>query len=85
MGRDVAIPNIYESIVKIVASELEIDEARIEHKSHILNDLGGDSLQIVEVIMQMEEHFNIVIEDESVDRINTVEDIYKEVRGIIER
>ena len=85
MGRDVAIPNIYEEIVKILAGELEIDESRIQYKSHILNDLGGDSLQIVEVIMQMEEHFNIIIEDESVDRINTVEDIYKEVRGIIER
>jgi len=85
MARDPKIPNIYDAIVDILVSELEIDKSRVLPKSHILNDLGGDSLQIVEVIMTLEEHFNIIIEDEAVDRINTVEDIYKEVGEIIER
>ncbi len=83
MGTDPKIPNIYDAVVKILAEELEIDESRILPKSHILNDLGGDSLQIVEIIMTLEEHFNIIIEDAAVDRLNTVEDIYKELRGIL--
>jgi len=85
MGRDPKIPNVYDAVVKILVDQLEIDESRILPKSHILNDLGGDSLQIVEVIMTLEEHFNIIIEDAAVDRINTVEDIYKEIGGILDR
>jgi acyl carrier protein len=54
MGTDPKIPNIYDAVVKILANELEIDESRILPKSHILNDLGGDSLQIVEIIMTLE-------------------------------
>ena len=85
MGRDPKIPNVYDAVVKILVDQLEIDESRILPKSHILNDLGGDSLQIVEIIMSLEEHFNIIIEDAAVDRINTVEDIYKEIGGILDR
>ena len=47
MGRDPKIPNVYDAVVKILVDQLEIDESRILPKSHILNDLGGDSLQIV--------------------------------------
>jgi len=85
MGRDPKIPNVYDAVVKILVDQLEIDESRILPKSHILNDLGGDSLQIVEIIMSLEEHFDIIIEDEAIDRIQTVEDIYKEIGGILDR
>jgi len=85
MARDPKIPNVYDSILDVLSEELEISKDKILPKSHILNDLGGDSLQIVEVIMSLEEHFDIIIDDEAVDHINTVEDIYKIIGEILER
>ena len=62
-------------IEKIIAENLGIDQGMIKDESNFVNDLGADSLNIVEVIMGIEEEFDIEIPDEDAEKI---EEIYKE-------
>ena len=76
---------IHDKIVKVLTAELDIKKDRVHPKSHIWNDLGADSLQILDIIMSLEEEFDIVISDEAIDIIETVDDIFNEVRKLIAR
>ena len=62
-------------IEKIIAENLKIDEASITDDSKIIEDLGADSLDIVELVMQLEEQFDIEIPDEDSETLLTVSDI----------
>lgn len=59
-------------IEKIIAESLNIDQNSIKDESHFVNDLGADSLNIVEVIMGIEEEFDIEIPDEDAETLMTV-------------
>lgn len=59
-------------IEKIIAENLNIDQGMIKDESNFVNDLGADSLNIVEVIMGIEEEFDIEIPDDDVETLHTV-------------
>ena len=59
-------------IEKIIAENLNIDQGMIKDESNFVNDLGADSLNIVEVIMGIEEEFDIEIPDEDAETLHTV-------------
>ena len=62
-----------ESIVKeIVMDKLGIEESKITFDARFIEDLGADSLDTVELIMQFEEEFNIEISDSDAESLNTV-------------
>ena len=62
-------------IEKIIAENLNIDQGLITDDSNFVNDLGADSLNIVEVIMGIEEEFDIEIPDEDAEILHTVVDL----------
>tara|TARA_A100001011_G_scaffold10723_1_gene11826 strand:+ start:352 stop:567 length:216 start_codon:yes stop_codon:yes gene_type:complete len=62
-------------IEKIIAENLGIDQGMIKDESNFVNDLGADSLNIVEVIMGIEEEFDIEIPDEDAETLHTVGDL----------
>tara|TARA_B100001175_G_scaffold193686_1_gene164297 strand:- start:263 stop:478 length:216 start_codon:yes stop_codon:yes gene_type:complete len=62
-------------IEKIIAENLNIDQGLIKDDSNFVNDLGADSLNIVEVIMGIEEEFDIEIPDEDAEILHTVGDL----------
>jgi acyl carrier protein len=64
--------NIAERVKKIVADKLGIDESEIAMESSFANDLGADSLDTVELIMEFEKEFEISIPDEEAEKIQTV-------------
>ncbi|HEY3374010.1 MAG TPA: acyl carrier protein [Candidatus Aquicultor sp.] len=64
----------FNKVRSIIAETAGIEEDEIKQKSAFVNDLGLDSLDIVEVVMAMEEEFNIEIPDEDAEGIATVED-----------
>lgn len=68
---------IFEKVKKIIADKLDIEEDKITPESSFLDDLGADSLDIVELIMELEEEFNIEIPDEDAEKIRTVADAVK--------
>ena len=64
---------IYETVRELLAHQLEIDPAQIGPQTDILEDLGADSLDIVELVMAIEEEYDIVITDERAANVRTVE------------
>ncbi len=67
----------YEKVKKIIADNLEIDESTITPDSVITDDLGADSLDVVDLVMSFEDEFGVEIPDEAVETIRTVGDIVK--------
>ena len=67
----------FEQVKKIVKEQLGVEEDEIQMSSTFVDDLGADSLDIVELIMAFEEEFSIEIPDEKAEKIKTVEDVVK--------
>ncbi len=66
-----------DKIKSLLSSQLGIKEDRIQLKSRILEDLGADSLDLVELLMTLEDEFNVTVSDEEAVKLKTVEDIVK--------
>jgi len=67
--------SLEEKVYNIIAEKLSIDKSEIKPKSSFLDDLGADSLDIVELIMSMEEEFDLDISDDDQEKLRTVEDV----------
>ena len=72
---------MFEKIRATIASQLSIDEEEIKMESSFMNDLGADSLDIVELIMALEEEYEIEIPDEDVEKIATVSDVVEYIKA----
>ncbi len=68
---------IFEDVKAVIAEELEVEEDQIQMDSKIVDDLGADSLDVVELIMRLEEKFDVEIPDEDAEKIQTVGDAVK--------
>jgi acyl carrier protein len=66
---------IFEKVKEMIAAILGIDEEEITLESDIHDDLGADSLDFVEMVMAVEEEFDMEIPDKDLDEIDTVGDI----------
>jgi len=71
----------FEQVKKIVVEQLGAEPDEVQMSSTFVDDLGADSLDIVELIMAFEEEFNIEIPDEKAEKIKTVEDVVKYIDG----
>jgi len=65
---------LFEKVKAIISEQLGVDEADVTMESSFIEDLGADSLDIVELVMALEEEFDIVIPDEDAEKIRTVGD-----------
>jgi acyl carrier protein len=63
-----------DRLKKIIAKELSVSEEEVTPEASFIEDLNADSLDLVELIMALEEEFNVKISDEEADRIKTVRD-----------
>jgi len=63
-----------DRVKKIIVDQLGVDESKITESSSFVDDLGADSLDIVELIMAFEEEFDVEIPDEDAEKIKTVGD-----------
>ena len=68
---------IFEKVRSIVAEQLSVDAAEVKPESNVQNDLGADSLDTVELVMALEEAFDVEIPDEAAEGIATVGDAVK--------
>lgn len=66
---------IFEKVRALLAAQLEIDEAQITMDTNIADDLGADSLDVVELVMSIEDNFGIIITDENVANLTTVRQV----------
>jgi len=65
---------IQDKVKKIIAEKLSVDLAEVKPEASFVDDLGADSLDLVELIMSMEEEFGVDISDEDAEKILTVKD-----------
>ncbi len=63
-----------EKVKQIIVEQLSVEESEVTPNAHFIDDLGADSLDIVELVMAFEEAFNIEIPDEDAEKIQTVKD-----------
>lgn len=66
--------SIDERVKQIVAEQLGVDADQVTNDASFMDDLGGDSLDTVELVMALEEEFDIEISDEDAEKILTVQD-----------
>lgn len=66
---------IFDKVKNIISEQLGIDEEEINMESSFVDDLGADSLDIVELIMALETEFDLEIPDEEAEKIGTVSDV----------
>jgi acyl carrier protein len=66
--------SIEKRVKEIVAEQLSVDEAQVTGEAAFMDDLGADSLDQVELVMALEEEFDIEISDEDAEKIVTVQD-----------
>jgi acyl carrier protein len=69
--------DIFEKVKKIVIDQLDVDEDKVTEDASIIDDLGADSLDVVDLVMAFEEEFDVEIPDEKVEGIKTVGDVVK--------
>ncbi len=65
---------VFDKVKKIVADQLSVESDTINPQSNFANDLGADSLDTVELVMALEEEFDIEIPDEAAEKITTVQE-----------
>tara|TARA_B100001027_G_C16120594_1_gene264713 strand:- start:76 stop:312 length:237 start_codon:yes stop_codon:yes gene_type:complete len=74
--------DISDKVKEIIATHLSIDKAKITNESSIVDDLGADSLDTVELVMAFEEEFNLEIADDKAGEILTVGDAIEHLERI---
>ena len=65
--------NLEQRVKKVVAEQLNIDEADIKNESAFIEDLGADSLDTVELVMALEDEFGVEIPDDQQEKLRTVQ------------
>ncbi len=68
---------IFEKVKKLIAEQLDVEESTITEASSITDDLGADSLDVVDLVMSIEDEFGVEIPEDQVENIKTVGDIVK--------
>ena len=66
--------NVEERVRKIVVEHLGVEEEKVTKEASFIDDLGADSLDIVELVMAFEEEFGVEIPDDAAEKITTVKD-----------
>lgn len=66
---------VFEKVRDIIVDQLDVDEDKVKMEASITDDLGADSLDVVDLVMSLEEEFDVEIPDEQVEKVKTVGDI----------
>ena len=72
--------SVFDKVKSIIVEQLGVDEAEVTMEASFIEDLGADSLDIVELVMALEEEFDLVIPDEDAEKIRTVGEAVKYIQ-----
>jgi acyl carrier protein len=73
----------FEKLQKIIADALNVDPAKITMDTKFVDDLGADSLDLFQVIMEIEKQFEVTIDDVRIEKIVTVADAVEEIKNTL--
>ncbi|MFO7263533.1 MAG: acyl carrier protein [Bacillaceae bacterium G1] len=72
---------IFERVKKIIVDRLGVDESEVTLDASFKDDLGADSLDVVELVMELEDEFELEISDEEAEKINTVGEVVEYIKA----
>lgn len=72
---------VFEKVKNILSEQFDVEEDKITLETSIINDLGADSLDVVDLLMSIEDEFEVEVPDEEVENIKTVEDLVKYIES----
>ncbi|RMG04789.1 MAG: acyl carrier protein [Planctomycetota bacterium] len=75
--------SVEERVINVVADQLGLTKDEITRDSHFVNDLGADSLDLVELVMELEEEFDIDISEEDSEKIQTVGQAIEQIEAVL--
>ncbi len=73
--------DVLERVTKIVVDRLGVDESEVKPEAKFKDDLGADSLDVVELVMELEDEFDMEISDEDAEKIETVGDAVNYIKA----
>ncbi len=74
---------VFEKVRELLSSQLEVSEDEISMDTNIVDDLGADSLDVVELITSLEEEYGILITDEAIRELYTVREVVEFIEKIV--
>lgn len=74
---------VFEKVKEIICDQLDVEEDKVTMDAEIIDDLGADSLDVVDLVMSLEEEFDKEIPDEEVENLKTVGDIVKYIESLM--
>ncbi len=66
---------VFEKVKSILSEQFDVEEDNITMETSIINDLGADSLDVVDLLMNIDDEFGVEVPDEDVEKVKTVEDL----------
>ena len=72
---------VFDKVKGLIVDQLDAEEVKVTENASITDDLGADSLDVVDLVMSIEEEFDMEIPDEAVEKIKTVGDIVKYIES----
>ncbi|MDY0323051.1 MAG: acyl carrier protein [Candidatus Carbobacillus sp.] len=72
---------LFEQIRDLIADRLGVDVDKVTPEASFKDDLGADSLDLVELVMELEDEFDLEISDEDAEKINTVQDVLDYIKA----
>lgn len=75
---------LFEKVRSIISEKLNVDQEEIKMESSIVDDLGADSIDLIELIMNLEEEYGISISDEEAVKLKTVGDVVEFINSQVE-
>ncbi len=73
----------FEKLKKIIAEIMAVDEDSIQETTTFVDDLGADSIDVAQIVMGIEEEFDIEIPEEALEKISTVQDAVEAIKNAI--
>ncbi|MCL5773252.1 MAG: acyl carrier protein [Firmicutes bacterium] len=77
--------SVLDRVKKIVVEQLGVDEEQVTSNASFTDDLGADSLDIVELVMALEQEFNLEIPDEDAEKISNIQDAVQYIQEHIDK
>lgn len=82
-GGEYAVADVLERVTKIVIDRLNVEEAQVKPEASFKEDLGADSLDVVELVMELEDEFDLEISDDDAEKIVTVGDAVNYIQSVL--